>query len=417
MRGLRFGLLFLCGIAAAGPASAQYNSASASRSVPTARTLNRFGLERAWWNYATLNAAREQLRHLVADEDIVVVQSTGGIVTAFDAETGKRVWAVQVGRHDAPSYPATTNEGLVLITSTGHLYALNKRTGNLEWKVQVPSPPSTSPVADGRRVYVGCLDGSVYAFNLQRIRDLYAERLLPAWSFQAVDWRFQTGAAISTPPLPIEGDQVVCFASLDRSLYCVTKNEREVRFQFETDAPVSAPLAYHEGKLYLASEDFDLYCINILNGNPFWRFVSGTPITTQPYIIGDDLFLLPETGGLFCLAVDSGDQRWWRPNMTELIGASLGRLYASDEQGNLVLLARDSGAVLGAMPLRPFPVRFHNDRTDRLFLASEAGLVISLREIGQEFPLYYRFPERRPILPEFAPENPEPQPEAAEETT
>lgn len=403
MHGLRCGTLLFCIAASVSTASAQYTSVAGA--LPSTRTLDRFGLERAWWNQATLNTARERIRHLVADEEVVIAQSTGGIATAFDAETGKRLWSVQIGRRDDPSYPAATNERLVLITASQFLYAFDKLTGNIEWRIEVPSQPSTSPSADDRRVYVGCLDGSVYAFNLRRIRELYAERLLPQWSYQTIDWKFQTAGAITTPPLPIEGDQVICFASLDRSLYCVTRNEREIRFQFETDAPVSAPLAYHEGKLYLASQDFDLYCINILNGNPFWRFVSGTAITKKPYIVGDDLYLLPETGGMFCLSVDTGTQRWWRPKMTEFLGASMGRLYASDEQGNLVLLARADGALLGAIPLRPFPVRFYNDRTDRIFLASDSGLVIALRERGQQFPVYHRYPERRPILPEFAPED------------
>lgn len=409
MRGLRSRILLLCIVALPAPALAQYTSVAGE--LPPARTLARFGLQRSWWNQSTLNVARERVRHLVADEEVAIVQSTGGIVTCFDAENGKRLWSMQIGRRDDPSYPAATNPELVLITSSRYLYALNKRTGNLEWRIAVPAQPSASPSADDRQVYVGCMDGTVYAFSLRRIRELYGERRLPDASYQAVVWTYKAGAAVTTPPLPIEGDNVVCFASLDHSLYCVTKSDREVRFQFETDAPVSAPLAYHEGKLYLASQDFDLYCIDVLSGTPHWRFVSGTPITKKPYILGDDLYLLPETGGLFCLSVDSGQQRWWRQRITEFLGASAGRLYASDDQQNVILLDRADGALLGAFPLRAFPVRVVNDRTDRLFLASESGLVVCLHEIGQEFPLYHLYPERRPILPEFAPENPEPQPE------
>ena len=406
MGGLRSGILLFC--IAAVPLCASAQPTTYADKLPPTRTLARFGLERAWWNQATLNVARERVRHLVADEEVVIVQSSGGIVTCFDAENGKRNWSMQIGRRDNPSYPATMNQGLVLITSSRYLYAINKLSGNLEWQVTIPSQPSASPGADDRNVYVGCLDGSVYAFSLRAIRELYAERRLPEASHRTIVWTYKTGAAVTTPPLPIEGDNVVCFASLDHSLYCVTKADREVRFQFETDAPVAAPLAYHEGRIYLASQDYDLYCINVLNGNTHWRFVSGTPIVKKPYILGDDLFLLPETGGLFCLSVSNGTQRWWRPDITQFLTASPTRLYVSDSQSNIVLLSRQDGALLGAFPLRPFPIRVFNDRTDRLFLASDSGLAVGLHEIGQEFPIYHLFPERRPILPEFAPENPEP---------
>lgn len=50
---------------------------------------------------------------------------------------------------------------------------------------------------------------------------------------------------------------------------------------------------------------------------------------------------------------------------------------------------------------------------DRIFLASPSGLVVALRERGRSFPQYHMFPERRPILPEFAPD----PPAAAEDDT
>ena len=63
--------------------------------IPTQRFLGRYGLERAWWGQATLNPTRDTVRHLTVDEENVYVQATSGVVTAFDNETGKRLWAVQ----------------------------------------------------------------------------------------------------------------------------------------------------------------------------------------------------------------------------------------------------------------------------------------------------------------------------------
>ena len=68
------------------------------------------------------------------------------------------------------------------------------------------------------------------------------------------------------------------------------------------------------------------------------------------------------------------------------------------------LLSRENGGLVGALPLRQFTVRLENDRTDRLYMATQSGLVTCIREKGSGFPLYHMFPDRRPILPEFAPE-------------
>ena len=55
---------------------------------------------------------------------------------------------------------------------------------------------------------------------------------------------------------------------------------------------------------------------------------------------------------------------------------------------------------------RDLSVRIQNDRTDRIYLGTESGLIVCLRERGQEFPKFHMYPERSPILPEMAPDDP-----------
>ena len=85
------------------------------RQLPTGRMLARFGLERAWWSQATLNVHRDKVRYLVLDDDCLYVQASGGTVTAFDCESGRKRWTVLLGRPDAPSYAPTSNDDIVLI--------------------------------------------------------------------------------------------------------------------------------------------------------------------------------------------------------------------------------------------------------------------------------------------------------------
>ena len=51
--------------------------------LPTARELNRLGLEQSWWSQATINSNLDELVYLTSDEDAVFAQSRTGIVTAF----------------------------------------------------------------------------------------------------------------------------------------------------------------------------------------------------------------------------------------------------------------------------------------------------------------------------------------------
>lgn len=372
---------------------------------PTVAQLNRFGLEMAWWNQATIDAGRNTVRHLTADEQVVYVQTTAGVVTAIDMETGRKLWSIQLGRPDAPSYPVTSNSDLALVLAGLDLYAINKWFGNLEWHLRMPGQPSTSPVMDEEQVYVGTSDGSVYAFDLKMIRELFDQNRLPQWSYQAVNWRFKTGKIVRTPPIP--WGSIVNFASEDKSLYSVTKEGRDLKFQLETDAPVSAPMTENDGYLFMASRDFNVYAVNLVNGKIRWQFVTGVPVLAGPKAVNENLYVLPRRGGLYQLSTVSGRQRWWQPELVEFVAESEHYTYATNPRGDLVLLDRNTGGPYGVLPVRHFTKRISNERTDRVIMATPAGLVIMLHERGQNYPLYHMNPENRPLLPEFASETPE----------
>ena len=86
--------------------------------IPMRSTLDRYGLERVWVGQATLNPSRDKLSHVVLDEEVVIAQASSGIVTAFDSETGRKFWSVQLGRTDLKSFAAVTNQDQVCLLYT-----------------------------------------------------------------------------------------------------------------------------------------------------------------------------------------------------------------------------------------------------------------------------------------------------------
>jgi len=389
--------LFVLGVTRVSPAQIR----GGRTELPTRRLLATYGLERAWWNQATMNPARDRVLHLVADEDVFVVQSRSGVITVFDAENGKKLWARRLGRRDAPAFPATTNDDMTLVVIGTHLYALDKFTGAARWDFRLPVAPSTSAEIDSNNVYVGARDGSVFAFDLEKVLKFYKEGLLPQWSFQTMAWRYKGFKDVSTPP--ISTGRVLNFATRGGQLYSITIADRKLVFQFETDEPISAPMAVSKRALYLPSEDFKLYCIDADSGETLWTYNSGLAIRKAPQIIGNDVFITPSGGGIHAIDSFTGNRRWWRPKVKQFVAASRKTVFASDTVGNLLMLRREDGAVTAALPLRSFSVRLANDRTDRIFIARPDGLIVCIREQGAEFPVYHKYPERRPILPEFAP--------------
>lgn len=397
-------LLLLAGLLT--PACAQSNYVGVR--LPPQEILQRNGLTRVWWGQATTNSVRDRLIHITVDETNLYMQSSSGVITAFDSESGKRIWATQVGGADRAIYPASSNDELLLVVTGMSLFAVQKSDGTVRWDIRLPGQPASSPVADDRYLYIGFLDGSLYSFNIKQIDDFHHKGLLPTWSFQTVHWRYKTSKPIVTPAIP--NGPLVAFASQNGSLYSVASSDRKLKFQFETDAPLTAPMVRYKKTLLLASEDFNFYQVNIETGVTGWQFSAGLPIRKAPVVVEDAIYLLPERGGMFELSAKTGTQNWWRARVDDLLAVSPRHVYAVDRVNNLVIMARKNGAVQGVLPLERFTQHVVNDRSDRIYIATPGGLVVCMHETGRDFPLFHLHPEKLPILPEFAPETDDSEP-------
>jgi len=402
-------LLLLLTVATGLGATAEAQSLLNENPLPSSRMLNRYGLELGWWAQATIRGSRDKIARVTVDERSVAVLTSSGLLSLFDAETGQKLWTTSVGRRDQTTFAPVMNDRLVMVVVGLNLYAMDRSTGRITWELDLPRMPSTGPSADDNQVYVGTLDGSVYAFDLRKIRELYLERLLPDYTLNTQVWRYKAGEKITSPP--VTTGRSVLFASRDNSLYAVSASARKLLYQFETDAPVSAPLVQHKGAVYLASQDFNFYCLTAANGQVRWSFLSGLQIRKSPHVVEtridgemiDVVYVLPELGGINAIAARNGRELWTEPQIRadEFLAATDHLVFVTDRLGNVLLLDPQNGGVVGTLPLNSYNRPIQNDRTDRVFLAREDGLLVMIREEGKTFPTYHQHPERRPILPEL----------------
>ncbi len=378
-------------------------AALANDLIPSAE-LARYGLKMAWWGRAAIDPGREKVDLVTNDEEMVFVRSTVGIITAFDAETGRKAWSTLVGRPDQQSFVQVSNSKLLLVAVGLNLFSINKRNGDVLWELKLPKHPSAPPALDDEQVYVGMVDGSVYGFDLKIVQDLHNRRMLPDFSHLAQLWRYQTPSEIVSPPIATA--RSVCFASSSGSFYSVTARGHKLIFQFETDAKIVTPLGRNENSILLASENSRMYCLNQDNGQYRWAFTSAHAIRQQPRFFGARVYVTPETVGTYALSADTGTQIWDKPQeqARQILMVGQSRIYAFNGQKEIVIIEASDGHVDGKLPYRHFIKTPTNDRTDRMFLTTQEGLIVCLKERDSGIPTYHLYPERRPILPELTPE-------------
>ena len=379
-------------------------AAAWAHELPQAADLARYGLKMAWWGRAAIDSGREKVDFVTNDEEMVFVRSTTGIITAFDAETGRKAWSTLVGRPDQQSFAPVSNAGQLLVAVGMNLVAVDKRQGEVLWELKLPKHPSAPPAVDDEQVFIGMVDGSVYGFDLKVTRSLHDQRKLPEFSHLAQLWRYQTPSEIVSPP--ISTARTVCFASSSGSFYSVQARGQKLIFQFETDAKIMTPLGRNENSILLASEDSRMYCLNQDNGQYRWAFTSAHPIRQQPRFFGNRVYVTPETVGTYALNADTGGQLWnqSQEQARQVLMVGQSRLYAFNAQKEIVIVQAADGRLVGKLSYRNFGKSPTNDRTDRMFLVSQEGLVVCLKERDSAIPTYHLHPERRPILPEITPE-------------
>jgi outer membrane protein assembly factor BamB len=379
-----------------------FAQSSARNELPSNVMLGRLGLERAWWAHAAIDPTSDRLKYLLSDERITLTQTVAGMLSAFDNANGRRLWAVQVGDPHEVRFRAVTNEELVLVISGADMYALSKKTGDVVWQVKVPTAVSTPPGLDETRAYVGSINGTVYAYDLKFLDKLSKDPTLAGNMYRSLRWQYKTGARIMYQP--ISTGKVVVVASADASLYGLDTTNRKLHFQFETDQPLSAPITQIGRLIFVATEDRKAYCLDAESGALKWELLSGLRIRQTPRVVEDRVYLRPEGYGLRCLSVTNGVPLWSNRQALSFIAATPAVVYASDALGNVLLLNPKDGRQIGAFSMRQFPIRVANERTDRLYLASDHGLLVCIRERDRDFPLFHKNPDKGPILPEVAPE-------------
>jgi outer membrane protein assembly factor BamB len=163
--------------------------------------------------------------------------------------------------------------------------------------------------------------------------------------------------------------------------FTISKFEPRMFYRFQADAATSAALGQYDDIAYVPSDDFRVYAINIVTGKILWRFVGGGPIRQKPRVTDDSVYVAADRTGLYRLDRATGDTIWRNGAAARFLAVNPKFVYAVDHSGRLLILDRANGAELaGYEATRDFVIPISNDVNDRVYLASNDGLLICLHD-------------------------------------
>ena len=339
-------------------------------------TAQRHGLRQAWFAQVEVDPASGHVSYITKDSGMLLVQTTNAMVHTLDAETGRTLWAVQIGRKSALSLAPAANDKYVAVINGTTLFIVDRKNGRLKWDRELTSVPGAGPVMSTTHVFVPMVSGLVEAYQLEKP--------------EARPWTYRSAGRILTQPI-ITAHSISW--TTDRGHFYVASIDKvEIQLRLETGAAIEARPAYWTPFIYATSLDGNVYAIDETEGETQWRFSTGNPISQPPVAINGVVYASSEGGGMYQLDGTKGHERWYAPAVTRFLAASPTRIYASDRYNRMVVLDIKTGAMLESMPMGAVTFRVINRETDRIYLCTRTGQLQCLHEFGLRMPVKYQPP-------------------------
>jgi outer membrane protein assembly factor BamB len=242
-----------------------------------------------------------------SDGERVFAGAHDGQVVAYDAETGRRQWAVRT-RMPLSAGPGYGDGLLVFGTADGHLLALDAETGEELWRRPVGSEVLAPPAVAPNAIVLRTVDGRLRGFARRDGATLWAvEQSTPTLSLRGntppriagsvVVSGFDNGRlgayqlsngdalweiAVATPTGATDIDRLVDISGglevVDNDVYAASYNGRAVSVDLITGQPLwqqdlssFAGLGADRNYVYVSDHVGAVVALNRRTGSPVWR--------------------------------------------------------------------------------------------------------------------------------------------------
>jgi outer membrane protein assembly factor BamB len=255
----------------------------------------------------------EVMAQPVSDGTLIYTLDGEARVSAFDVNTGRQAWSVDLNPHnkrDKVTYGGglAVAKGKLYVTSGFRLLvALDPATGKTLWQKSVDTPLHAAPTVSDKYVIVTDVQNQIFAFDPET-GDM-------GWTYQAI----AEPARIMKAPAPVVADGVVYAPFSSGELTAISADsgqtvwEQVLAQSNRTNAlseirDISGHPVVYKDEVLAASHSGVFQAMNAKTGEPTWT-VPVDSVNT-PWVAGDVVFLVSLQGELICVNRDSGQIYW-----------------------------------------------------------------------------------------------------------
>ena len=312
----------------------------------------------------------------------IYAMSNRGEIAALDADSGKTQWVHsirQLGLNRLPGIGLGVNKSYVAAVLGSTVYCLEASTGKELWSKPCKYSVGSSPAVTDTRIMVPLTDGRLEVFPIES-KGIGSHALMA--SGEGTAQPLVTATTISWPT----GEGQLNVMMRDNAKHAIS-------YRLLSDDAIVASPTFSKGTLFVGSLDGFLYAIDEDRGNTLWEISLGVGIPDSPVPLGDYVFAVSNDYRLYKVDAATGQlaKGWEKPltGVKKFAGASEQNLYVLDRSGNLLTIDRSSKSVTSRVPVGRADLILNNYQTDRIYLATETGVVQCLREVASRRPFFH----------------------------
>ncbi|MBO7536898.1 MAG: PQQ-binding-like beta-propeller repeat protein [Alphaproteobacteria bacterium] len=242
----------------------------------------------------------------------------GGLVYAFDAKSGKKLWekTTTIKEKDGQVGGALSySDGKLIVTSSfAEAFAFDETNGAILWRIKLPACCKGDGITiSDEKVYLLCDNSSLQVVNI------HDGKLLWSHSGMMMDTTYMGSAGV------VVKDDVVYLSYPSGEVFALLGNGSVLwsamlsKFSFinageSFSHPRACPII-KDNLIYFTSANKQITAFDIGSGNIVWKRDFGG--LESPLVSGNSIFVIDSSMGLVCLNKDNGKIRWTRPLKTE----------------------------------------------------------------------------------------------------
>jgi outer membrane protein assembly factor BamB len=242
------------------------------------------------------------------------VFDTNGVVTAFNADTGAKLWGKSFVASSGDNENAIFGGGvsydsgnLYVATGLGEVAALSAADGSEKWKVKPAGPLRGAPTVGFNAVYVMTQDNQIVSLNAEDGKQLWNESASVS----------QAGVFGVAAPSAGQGTIVAGYSSGElvayryengRQLWSDALARTSISTEVGSLTDVDADPIIDRGRVFALGQGGRMAAYELVTGQRIWE-LNLAGIST-PAVAGDWVFTLTDRAQLLAIARGTGKVRW-----------------------------------------------------------------------------------------------------------